>query len=64
LKDRLIWRVDHVFELCACRFEPPGETIMNRRAVIDAEEEENGNRDCPDTAKTVLHGRDYKTKRP
>jgi len=37
---------------------------MNGKDIVASDEEENGNRNCPDTINTVLHVEDYIAKRP
>jgi hypothetical protein len=58
-KDRFIGRLDEISDLCAQGVEPPCETVVNGRDVVDADEQENGNGDCPNTFKAIMHGEDY-----
>jgi hypothetical protein len=38
---------------------------MDKRDVVDTNNKENSNRDCPEAVKAILHEKtDYKTKRP
>ena len=62
LEDSFFRRIDEIFNFRSHTFKPPRKTAMNRRNMVNSNDKQNGNEDCPDAVKTVLHSEDYKIK--
>ena len=55
LEDRLIRWINKIFDLCADRIDQPCKAVVNMRDIVETNEEQHGNGDCPNTIKAVLH---------